>query len=199
MLYPATKTGGGHHYYLPFLPILIDLTLRALAVAKERAMPRRILAVVMVLLVFMAAQSEKRFFKMLEWADARQVVAEIDAAISVHPGEPIQMGVGGPRAEEKFYLYSWRNLPVFAGGPYTLDSGIVMEMTKLGIAMPAETVRRMAACETRLWLIPHGEAPFTLVGYYGQTIYDDTFRRAFAAHHRLESSSAHFDLWRCTG
>jgi len=196
-LFPATKIGGGHHYYLPFLPTLIDLCLRALAAAREPGPIRRALAAAMVVLVFMAAQSEKRFFKVLEWSNARQVVAEIDAVISANPGVPIQMGVGGPRSEEKFYLYSWRNLPVFAGSPYTLDTGIVMEMTKLGIAMPAETLRRLAACETRLWLLPHGEPPFSLIGFYDQTVYDDTFRRIFTAHHHLESSGRYFDLWRC--
>lgn len=198
VLFPATKFGGGHHYYLPFLPILIDLILRALTVADERPPARRVLVGAMAFLLFMAAQSERRFFKVLEWNDARQVAAEIEAVIRANPGVPTQMGVGGPRTEEKFYLYSWRNLPVFAGGPYTIDTGIVMEMVKLGIAMPAETLRRVAACETRLWLIPHGEAPFSLVGYYNQTIYDETFRRIFTAHHHLEAGGAYFDLWRCT-
>ncbi|MDO8607453.1 MAG: glycosyltransferase family 39 protein [Phaeospirillum sp.] len=198
VLFPATKVGGSHHYYLPLLPVLIDLSLRALAVAGERLIVRRALAIVAVLLLFMAAQTERRFFKTLEWKDAREVSAEIDSVIRANPGVPIQMGVGGPRTEEKFYLYSWRNLLVFAGGPYTLDTAIVMEMTKLGVAMPAETIRRMAACETRLWLIPHGEAPFSLIGYYNQTIYNDAFRQAFADHHRLDSSGTYFDLWRCT-
>jgi hypothetical protein len=196
-LFPATKLGGSHHYYLPFLPILIDLTLRALAAAGERPLARRVVVGLIALVLFLAAQTERRFFKMMDWAEARRIVAEIEAVIRANPGVPIQMGVGGPRAEEKFYLYSWRNLPVFVGGPYTLDTGIVMEMTKLGIAMPAETVRRVAACETRLWLVPHGEAPFSLIGYYNQTIYDEIFRRAFFAHHHLEASGAYFDLWRC--
>ena len=197
VLFPATKIGASHHYYLPLLPVLVDLTLRALAAAGSRPLPARVLVVMTILLLFMAGQTEKRFFKVLEWTESREVVAEIEEVLRSHPGTAIQMGVGGPRTEEKFYLYSWRNLPVFAGGPYTMDSSIVMEMTKLGVAMPAEAVRRMATCETQLWLTPHGEQPFSLVGYYEQTVYDETFRKTFAAHHHLEASGTYFDLWRC--
>jgi hypothetical protein len=197
VLFPATKTGASHHYYLPLLPVLVDLTLRALSAAGPRPLVERVFAVLTVLLLFMAGQTEKRFFKVLEWTESREVVAEIEEVLRSHPGTAIQMGVGGPRTEEKFYLYSWRNLPVFVGGPYTMDSGIVMEMTKLGVAMPAEAIRRMAACETQLWLTPHGEQPFSLIGYYEQTVYDPVFRQTFAAHHHLESSGKYFDLWRC--
>lgn len=199
VLFPATKIGGSHHYYLPFLPVLIDLVLRARDAAGERRPVSAVLVGLLVLVMALAAQTERRFFKMMDWPVAREAVAEIEAVLAANPGVPVQMGVGGPRSEEKFFLYSWRNLPVYAGGPYTLDTSIVMELTKLGIAMPAETVRRMTACETRLWLIPQGEAPFSLRGYYNQTIYDQTFRDAFAAHHRLVSSGRHFDVWRCMG
>ncbi|CAA7623580.1 glycosyltransferase family 39 protein [Magnetospirillum sp. SS-4] len=197
VLFPATKIGGSHHYYMPFLPIMIDLALRARAASGARWPVTPALVGLLALVMAQAIQTERRFFKMMDWPVAREAVAEIDAVLKANPGVPVQMGVGGPRTEEKFFLYSWRNLPVFAGGPYTLDAGIVMELTKLGVAMPAETVRRMAACETRLWLIPKGEQPFSLWGYYNQTIYDQTFRDVFAAHHHLESSGRHFDLWRC--
>ena len=207
VLLPATKVGANHHYYLPFLPLAVDLTLRGLAAAGERPRARQALAILIVLLLFMAGQSEKRFLKALEWTQSRDVVAEIGQILRDHPGTTIQMGVGGPNTEEKFFLYSWRNLPVFAGGPYTMDSGIVMEMTKLGVPMPAEAIRRMAACETQLWLTPQGEEPFSLKGYYEQTnqvgiavrqtVYDPVWRATFAAHHHLEASGRYFDLWRC--
>jgi uncharacterized protein (TIGR03382 family) len=197
-LFPATKVGGSHHYYLPFLPVLIVLCLRAMATVEERR-PRTatVLVGLVGLTLILAAQTERRFFKSLDWPTAREAVAEIEDIIRGNPATPIQMGVGGPRTEEKFFLYSWRNLPVFAGGPYTQDAGIVMEFTKLGVPMPEEAVRRMAACETRLWLIPKDEEPFSLKGYYDQTVYDQHFRQTFLDRHQLVASLRHFDLWRC--
>ncbi len=194
-LFPATKNGASHHYYMPFLPLLVDLSLRAFRAGRRRVVLARALVGFAALVLLLAAQTERRFFKSLEWTQARDVTAEIEALIRANPGLPMQMGVGD--IPQRFYLYSWRDLPVFAGGPYTMDAGIVMEMTKLGVPMPAEATRRMAACETRLWLIPGGESPFTLKGYYDQTIFDAAFRDAFMAHHHKVASGRYFDLWRC--
>jgi hypothetical protein len=191
-LFPATKIGASHHYFLPFLPVMIVLVLRA---AAGRPAVGRWLVGLTALALFLTVQSERRFFKSFDWPEARAVTQEIGTVIADHPAETIQMGIGDE--SERYYLYSWRALPVFAGSPYTIDSGIVMELTKLGVPMPAETLRRLAACETRLWLIPAGEAPFALNGYYGQMIFDSAFRDTFLAHHDRMQTLGHFDVWRC--
>jgi 4-amino-4-deoxy-L-arabinose transferase-like glycosyltransferase len=196
-LFPATKVGASHHYYMPFVPTMVLVSLIALERADWRLNARRWALGLAVLLLAMGAQTERRFFKVMEWQEARDVVAEIQAIQASHAGQAIQMGVGGPRTEEKFFLYSWRHLLVFGGGPFTLDTGIVMEMTKLGVPLPDETYRRLAGCETQIWLTPKGEAPFSLIGYYDQTVYDQRFRDTFAAHMSREGSGRFFDIWRC--
>jgi hypothetical protein len=199
VLFPATKIGAGSHYYLPFMPLMLDLCLRASRIGGRSGRQRIVFLVAVGVTLAAAIQPERRFFKKLDWEEAAVVTAEIESILAEHPGRTLQMGVGGNPSGDAltFRFYGWRNLPVLRGHPYTLDSGIVMELTKLGVPLPAETIRRIETCHTDLWLVPTGEEPFSLRGYYGQTVYDKSFRAAFAAHHVKIASYRIFDLWEC--
>jgi len=198
-MFPASKIGGGGHYFLPFLPLMADLCRRAGSPPESRARQRGFLVVAFVGVVLMAFQNERRFLKKLDWAEARVVTAEIEQILADHADKRIQMGVGGAVGTDNlsFRFYVWRNMPVYRGHPYTLDTGTVMEMTKLGVPLPAETLRRLETCHTQLWLVPKGEEPFSLWGYYFQHAYSDQFRETFAAHHVKVESRDTFDLWEC--
>lgn len=202
-LYPATKIGANHHYFLPFAPAAIWLTLEALKAAPTRWSQhlKGLLLATLVLMLGLAWQPERRFFKRLEWTHARLVVAEIKAVMADYPHRSLQMGVGGVIEGDQlsFELYSWRSLPVYAGHPITQDAGIVMELTKLGVPMPEEAIERLRTCHTALWLIPTGEMPFQLWGYYNQTVYGEPFRETFLDTHALVESRAIFDVWECVG
>lgn len=195
-LYPATKVGAGHYHLLPFFPTLIHLTVLALATSGDRRLLRNGLVAVVTILLIVAWQSERRFFSWMNWTQANEVTAELNEVMRSRPGMPIQMGVGGPWAEE-FRLYYWRDMLIFAGHPYTLDAVNNMELTKLGQTLPAAARQRVADCDTRLWLVPRDEMPFVMQGYYLQVIYDDAFRKMFYARHKKVGSTKHFDLWEC--
>jgi hypothetical protein len=196
VLYPATKPGAGFHYFLPFLATSIDLTMRGLAAGGAERRQRIAVLAGVALILGLAYQPERRFFKILDWAEARAATTEIAAVLKDHPGETVEMGIGG-NDPLNFRWYSWRNLLVYAGNPYTIDISVMMEMTRLKLPMPAETIARIRNCHTRLWLIPKGETPFKLIGYYNQIVVGDDFREAFMAAYERAESRAVYDVWRC--
>lgn len=201
ILFPATKAGGGDQYYLPLLPIMIDLIRRGLDAGGASARQRQAVIVAALLVIAAAYQPERRFFKRLEWAQSRAIAAEIASILDDHRDLRIQMGVGRVETDIgdqfSYHYYAWRNLPVYRGHPYTLDAGIAMEFTKLGIPFPAEALRRLETCDTQLWIIPKNGTPFALYGYYKQDVFGPEVLDAFARHHSKIESRRFFDLWQC--
>ncbi|RAU23264.1 hypothetical protein CU669_03695 [Paramagnetospirillum kuznetsovii] len=200
-VFPATKLGGGSHYFMPFLPMAADLLRRVAALGQTRR--QRIAITAMALLTLMGSfQAERRFFKRLEWGRSADVTADIADILDRHKDKRVQMTSGYVAATDataplSFHYYQWRNLPVYRGNPYTLDVGIMMELTKLGVPFPAEAVRRLASCHTQVWLVPKDGEPLNIKGYYNQQVFPQEARDAFFAHTRKVESSRYFDLWEC--
>ena len=84
-----------------------------------------------------------------------------------------------------------------AGNPYLLDNATMIETSALGIRLTPETLALIRACAIDIWLIPKGEKPFAMTGFYGNRVFDDTFRQAFMETYRKGSSLRFFDLWEC--
>jgi hypothetical protein len=46
-------------------------------------------------------------------------------------------------------------------------------------------------------LVPKGELPFALIGYYGNRVFDDTFRNTFLGNYEKRKRFTYFDAWVC--
>jgi hypothetical protein len=46
-------------------------------------------------------------------------------------------------------------------------------------------------------LIPKGERPFAMVGYYGNPVFEPAFIDAFMSRYAKEKSFEYFDVWTC--
>lgn len=199
-LFPATKPGAGHYYFMAFLAPMVDLSLRALAAGGARAARQKAVVLVAGLVyLLMGFQQETRFFKTLNWPEARQATAEINRIMADFPGKTIQMGVGGNVSGDPLTLrfYAYRFLLAAAGNPYTMDLNTVMELSWLRIPMPEEMFRRIETCHTDLWLVPHGERPFSLIGYYYEPPFPKRFQDIFLARHELAAQHDIYDVWAC--
>jgi len=196
-LFPATKIGAGHYYFMPLIAITVDLTVRATAGTDKRQ--RRAVLAALLVVVTMFWQIDRRFLKSLDWTEARAVTAEIKQIIAENPGQAIQMGVGGARVGNQLSLrfYAYRQGLVATGNPYTLDVGLSMELNKLGVPEPPEMIERLWSCKTNLWLVPKGESPFILRGSYGATVFSQEFRDTFLLGHEKVASHDIFDVYAC--
>jgi hypothetical protein len=45
--------------------------------------------------------------------------------------------------------------------------------------------------------VPKGERPFDLIGYYGNRVFDEAFRKTFLGNYEKQQSFTYFDAWVC--
>ncbi len=195
-LVPAAKPGAGWYYLFPFLALSVDMILRfSGAVTINRWPVWAGVGVVAAAMFIVSVPIQKRFFRALHWQKADDITADIDAILKSYPGKTIQMGMGDSIAGYNNTLF--KPLLVFAGHPHTLDIGIAIETSKLGIPLPQGTLDRIENCHTDAWLIPTGEKPFSMIGYYRNPVFGDSFRSAFHRVYTLQKRFQFFDVWTC--
>ena len=72
-----------------------------------------------------------------------------------------------------------------------------METTAGGIALSKGLRARIEDCHTQIWLVPTGESPFAMTGYYGNPVFDDSFKATFRRRYEKRKSFTYFDVWAC--
>ncbi|MFQ5766097.1 MAG: hypothetical protein ACE5GT_14350, partial [Rhodospirillales bacterium] len=195
-LVPASKPGAGWYYVFPFLAVSVDMIVRYAAMAARRqAVVQGAVATVAAALLIVSVPVQKRFQRALHWEAAQGAVAEVEKIMAAFPGRTIQMGMGDTDARyERTFV---KPLLVFAGHPYTLDTAIRVELSKLGVPLSEAAMRRIETCHTEIWLVPRGERPFTMIGYYGNPVFGERFKGAFHRHYEKLRSFQYFDAWAC--
>ena len=69
-------------------------------------------------------------------------------------------------------------------------------MQESGLALPKATLDAFREGAVKLWLVPAGDAPFTMRNYYGkQDLFGPELRRIFAEHYRKIERTPYFDVW----
>ncbi len=193
---PASKPGAGWYYMAPFLAVSVDMIVRySSLVTRNKTFVGAGFAVLAVALLVISVPVQKRFFRALHWQAAEEITLDLNDIMGAYPAKSIQMGGGDsiPGYNTTFY----RPLLVFAGNPYTLDVGVMIELSKMGVPLHEGTLRRLETCHTDIWLVPKGERPFDLIGYYGNRVFDETFREAFLGNYEKRKSFTYFDAWVC--
>lgn len=138
---------------------------------------------------------------------AQSASADIDGILRSHPGQRIEMGYD--QAQDGTPVDGLTSLSpqlVFAGEPETINVGAMFDMGLSGLPIPPSTVKYIQTCQTQVWLIPRGNAPFTTLNLYAQEaprrfadphLFSPEFRNAFYATYRKTASSRYYDLWTC--
>ena len=196
ILSPATKEGAGPHYFFPFLAILIDQVLRHAGRLKaHKAGVWGAAGVLAAVILIVGVPVQKRFFRALHWQQVEDIQSEIRAITAAYPDRTIEMGLGGnvrtyPRTFNKTLL-------VLGGHPYTFDAAPAMEMNKWKVPLSDDYLAMLRGCNTDIWLIPKGEAPFTMVSYYAAPGVDKAFTETFNVSYGKVKSFDYFDVWAC--
>ena len=153
-------------------------------------------AVAAVILV-LGIPVQKRFYRALHWEKVEAIQAEIRTIMAKHPDKTIEMGVGQNTATYPRTFY--KTLLVLKGHPYTIDAAPAMEMTMMKIPLNDDLLSLLRGCSTDLWLIPKGEKPFAMTGYYGTPTVGQAFIDTFNASYAKAESLDYFDVWACEG
>ncbi|MDA1089359.1 MAG: hypothetical protein O3A85_03480 [Proteobacteria bacterium] len=196
VLIPAMKPGAGWYYYFPFLAIVIDMIVRhSASIIRKKSVVLGVVGILATALLLVSVPIQKRFYRALHWGEARKITQEIKKIMAAYPGTTIQMGAGATLVGYNKTLY--KPLLAFAGHPYTLDVGIAIETSASGFALSKGVRTRIEECHTQIWLVPTGEAPFAMTGYYGNPVFDDSFKATFHRRYEKRKSFTYFDAWAC--
>jgi hypothetical protein len=134
-------------------------------------------------------------------AAARQRVAEAEIDLLLHrfPTRNLAMGYG-TYADD--YRSNLSFLLPLKGEQLFMDENGFMQATFDGVPVPPGLVERVLGC-TDLWLIPHGEVPFSTQrpgawpGNPTPFLFPDSIRLHFVQTHALLEQGRAYDLWGC--
>jgi hypothetical protein len=196
IMVPATKVGAGTHYFFPFLAVLIDLILRnAGRVKKHNIGVWGLAGLLCVMIMVVGVPVQKRFFRALHWQEVSAVQTEIRTIMAAYPERTIEMGIG---EDLKSYPRTFnRTLLVLGDHPYSIDYAPAMELTMWGVPVSDDLLSMLRGCNTDIWLVPGGEKPFAMTGYYGTPTVDPAFSVTFNAGYTKAKSFKFFDVWIC--
>ncbi|GEM_PF-634064 len=196
IIFPASKVGGGIHYFFPFLAIFIDQIFRhAGRVKKHREKVLAGMGLAAALILILGVPVQKRFYRALHWQEIGAIQTEIRMIMAKYPDLAIEMGVGENIAN--YYRTFYKSLLVLEGHPYTLDAAPVMETSKMKIPLTDDTLAMIRGCNTDIWLVPKGERPFAMDSYYGNPMFDEDFLGAFQGSYAKAETFDFFDVWAC--
>jgi len=196
-MYLAARPGAGGYYSLPFAPLISDMIVRGTECAAKRVRRYFIYfgGALIVAALIVSVPIQKRFHRAIQWNHAEAIQSDLEEIVQKYSTKSIQMGVGESIVGYKNAIY--KTVLVFAGHPYTIDFGIMMETSMMGIPVPQHFIDGFARCDTDIWLIPVGEFPFSIEGYYYNRVFDVMFRKAFLNAYDLIESTKFFDVWSC--
>lgn len=198
-IYLASKPGAGMYYVLPFVPIVLDMMVRKGTENEESSLNKQItisvFAILVAVMLVTSVPIQKRFFSALEWDRTTAIKNDLHAIMAQYKGQMVQMGVGN--SIDGYHNTIQKSELIFAGNPYTVDFGVMMETSKLDIQLSDALIATISNCDIDIWLIPIGETPLEITGYYGNKVVDKEFKEAFNLNYTLIDHSKYYDIWKC--
>jgi hypothetical protein len=202
----GAKVGAGNYHLFPYVASLLHLYFwrRSELPAAEQDVPLRLFAIPLIFtLLFYSAVHVRDYLHAYEFSPrGSAAIAEIRTVEDQYKGHKVEVGVGD-RSDNPAISYG--AISALDGEPYTMNFAAIRDMQLGGVEVPDSTVNYIRACETEVWLIPKGEAPFAASNSYFESnhpAFGDAMRDAFAASYRKVdslgvNSLGVFDVWLC--
>ncbi len=203
LLIPAAKLGGGEWHLLPLVPIAAWVLARA--TSHEGAPPDPsarmpwgrggiILGSYLVLATLQCLTLPLQVAHGLvsRAPEQRAIAAEARRLAAKYAEGSLEMGYAGDSTYVRTFART--ELPPVPG--LVLDAGALMDMEESDLGIPRASLNALSHGAVKRWLIPRGEAPFTLHNYYRQEeLFDWDLRKVFLdRYHRIERGR-YFDVW----
>lgn len=168
----------------------------------------RIATAITLAATLLTARYDYRDFKIVrpvgeaqQRADERAAEDAIDALVhnEAFSGRSLVMGYGANAVD---YRTNLRFMLPQRGQGYFFDENSIVEITKERRPMPTGVVQRILGCRD-VWLIPHGDAPFStartmlLPTTDSPFLFPDSIRLHFTDSHTLLQRGEIYDLWSC--
>ncbi len=136
--------------------------------------------------------------KMIDAQRGSRAVADSALAFARdRDAQPIQIGYGNNLSSYKTSQLG-RTVLALNGYPPLIDGQVLMELQQIGVDGSTYWVRYLIGCRVARWLIPKGEEPFALVGFYHEgPVFGIAFRQAFLEDYTITQTTKDFDVWSC--
>lgn len=209
----GSKRGSGSHHLAPIIPMIMYAVVLVVQSSRTKKLcpsgslsysllrkSGRVLGVlVFITLLFNAVNGQGRIIGYMQANTVRiKMLEEVHYIQDKYQGIPMAIGYG----EERSYRRYDEFIPmlVFAGNPYLLDISALNDMVVVGLSIPETTINSLAKGSTRIWLLPRGDTPFSLMNAYnGRPLFSEPFRQEFFANYKIIEQTKHFDIWYYTG
>jgi len=202
--------GGGMLYMLPFMPLFVYFWSKLINIefifkyVKISNVKSLIILSLLLGLTFSTAPPcvLKTGYMLLRFSinlkkDAipRQVINDLRNIDRQYPESTIHMGIG----QSKDYKYTYyRPALVYMGNPYYIDFPIYMIYQNAKIEDRKQLAHIFEDCKIDIWLIPKGNAPFSMGNWvYDKPVFDQQLRNSFLNNYDQINSSKFFDIYRC--
>jgi hypothetical protein len=192
------KPGGGPPYMMPFVPLSLYLTARALrAAAPERRVPlagqvRALFLAALVAAAPLWAYSVFQMGKQLSPAESAKS-QELRALFRRYPDAQMGVAQGGEPSRDEFL----RVQKALLGQTTRFDYVNYADQRLAGV--PVSVVYPFVeGCRVPAWVFPRSAPRFTGRGY-GEPLFDDTVRALFLRNYRSAERGTYYEVWRCVG
>ena len=208
----GSKDGAGGWHLLPMMLFLLLGAAYVVSRSVVSSDARRAPALAMIASIAVAGMVVTLYFTVCDFRVVRpageaalrgkEVMAEseLERIILVSGGgKNLSMSYGSDLADYRSDLRY--ELPL-AHQDYFFDENEVVEGIKEGYPIPEKVVQRMLGCED-VWVVPHGEIPFSSVRSgilpvsTTEYIFPDALRLGFSGTHVRFEQGDFYDLWKC--
>jgi hypothetical protein len=193
----GAKPGSGPHHLMPFIPVLLYLTLLTPVGAEDGARdaeePEFVLAMLanaaaplLLTLVFVIGAARDAGETRAGYREAADLAAR-------YPGA--QFGPTDDAHYEQLYL---RVAAAFHGARLSFDNASWTDLDAAGLK-PADDAADFAFDRPRIWILPKAGQPFTVTSRYTRkTVFPPDFQAQFLQHCQRVEVRTVFAVWRCT-
>jgi hypothetical protein len=194
MAVSTSKPGSGPWYFwhlVPSIVVYLGLTMRHL---KDVPLTERFVPVYCIVMgcTLVACVNAPRAYRSLYsyrmTPTIHQAQQALNGYLDTYRGRSsIQMADGSVVDAESTLL---RYILVFKGQPYTIDGDSGRFETML-LPFPVKVLDRMKTCKDDVWLVPHGQEPFTVY------LFPKSLHQTFVENYRIDRSDEIYDAWVC--
>ena len=198
----GSKIGAGAHHAMPLIPVVAWIWSGALGTPRPglgRTRTRVLISVSSLMLAALFVFSVQKIQQETTTLDSEitaRAISEIEMILVEEYPNSIAMGYGGDYRLS--FLRSW---VLAEGHPYTLDSGVLMDLDLLGAGVDRDMLEFFRSCGIDRWIIPRGATPFQVRSYYGEygsgNVFGPDLGRVFGESYELLDTHSIFEVWGC--
>lgn len=193
----ASKPGAGQHHFLPFVPLILWLTIeKYFSFDTETRNSFQIFAAAFLLTLTMnGVNRQKQIVKFLSQTAVRE--KELSDLLDISSAEPgkLELGIAGNKTYEATF---YKAALVAQDKGLLLDGAALMDMQASGVDIPTSTLETLKSCEIKSFVFPKNEKPWSIFSFYGdKPLFSDEFISTFKSAYRLERETDFYAVYKC--